>query len=58
MVEENVERSIGEGLKLQAAAHQSMREVSGPIIAVGLGLGLGLCAVFIPMAFLRARPPP
>ncbi|NYS59602.1 efflux RND transporter permease subunit [Halomonas salicampi] len=53
-----MERSIGEGLKLQAAAHQSMREVSGPIIAVGLGLGLGLCAVFIPMAFLRARPPP
>ena len=48
VVVENVERNIEEGLKPQAAAHQAMREVSGPIIAVGLVL----CAVFIPMAFL------
>ncbi|MBR9902899.1 MAG: multidrug efflux RND transporter permease subunit [Gammaproteobacteria bacterium] len=48
VVVENVERNIEEGLKPQAAAHQAMKEVSGPIIAVGLVL----CAVFIPMAFL------
>ncbi|WP_249977972.1 efflux RND transporter permease subunit [Vreelandella olivaria] len=48
VVVENVERNIEEGLKPRAAAHQAMREVSGPIIAVGLVL----CAVFIPMAFL------
>ncbi|MBE0405198.1 efflux RND transporter permease subunit [Halomonas citrativorans] len=48
VVVENVERNIEEGLPPQAAAHQAMREVSGPIIAVGLVL----CAVFIPMAFL------
>ncbi|MGE6605287.1 efflux RND transporter permease subunit [Halomonas sp. NPDC076908] len=48
VVVENVERNIEEGLKPQAAAHQAMREVSGPIIAVGLVL----CTVFIPMAFL------
>ncbi|CAO1660759.1 Efflux pump membrane transporter [Halomonas sp. NYA30] len=48
VVVENVERNIEEGLKPQAAAHQAMQEVSGPIIAVGLVL----CAVFIPMAFL------
>lgn len=48
VVVENVERNIEEGLNPQAAAHQAMREVSGPIIAVGLVL----CAVFIPMAFL------
>ena len=45
---ENVERNIEEGLKPLAAAHQAMKEVSGPIIAIGLVL----CAVFIPMAFL------
>ncbi|SDO16346.1 efflux RND transporter permease subunit [Vreelandella arcis] len=48
VVVENVERNIGEGLNPQAAAHQAMKEVSGPIIAIGLVL----CAVFIPMAFL------
>ncbi|MGO3770386.1 MAG: efflux RND transporter permease subunit, partial [Vreelandella alkaliphila] len=47
-VVENVERNIGEGLNPQAAAHQAMKEVSGPIVAIGLVL----CAVFIPMAFL------
>ena len=48
VVVENVERNIGAGLNPQAAAHQAMKEVSGPIVAIGLVL----CAVFIPMAFL------
>jgi multidrug efflux pump len=48
VVVEIVERNIGEGLKPLAAAHQAMREVSGPIIAISLVL----CAVFVPMAFL------
>ncbi|MDX1457171.1 MAG: multidrug efflux RND transporter permease subunit [Marinobacter sp.] len=48
VVVENVERNIEEGLKPLAAAHQAMKEVSGPIVAIGLVL----CAVFIPMAFL------
>jgi multidrug efflux pump len=48
VVVENVERNIEEGLTPLAAAHQAMKEVSGPIIAIGLVL----CAVFVPMAFL------
>ncbi|AFT68998.1 RND transporter, HAE1 family [Alloalcanivorax dieselolei B5] len=48
VVVENVERNIEEGLTPVAAAHQAMKEVSGPIVAIGLVL----CAVFIPMAFL------
>ena len=48
MVVENVERNIEEGLTPLAAAHQAMKEVSGPIVAIGLVL----CAVFVPMAFL------
>ncbi|SFR38997.1 hydrophobe/amphiphile efflux-1 (HAE1) family protein [Marinobacter gudaonensis] len=48
VVVENVERNIEEGRTPLAAAHQAMKEVSGPIIAIGLVL----CAVFIPMAFL------
>jgi multidrug efflux pump len=48
VVVENVERHISAGLKPLAAAHQAMREVSGPIIAITLVL----CAVFLPMAFL------
>src|SRR3546814_10622612 len=47
-VVENVERNIEEGLSPLEAAHQAMREVSGPIIAIALVL----CAVFVPMAFL------
>ncbi|TDX32805.1 multidrug efflux pump [Modicisalibacter xianhensis] len=49
VVVENVERNIAEGLAPLAAAHQAMREVSGPIVAISLVL----CAVFIPMAFLE-----
>src|SRR5690606_4114452 len=48
VVVENVERNIEEGLSPLQATHQAMREVSGPIIAIGLVL----CAVFVPMAFL------
>jgi multidrug efflux pump len=48
VVVENVERNIEAGLTPMAAAHQAMREVSGPIIAIALVL----CAVFVPMAFL------
>ncbi|TSB27458.1 multidrug efflux RND transporter permease subunit SdeB [Serratia marcescens] len=48
VVVENVERNIEEGLSPPAAAHQAMREVSGPIIAIAVVL----CAVFVPMAFL------
>ena len=48
VVVENVERNIELGLSPQAAAHQAMREVSGPIVAIALVL----CAVFVPMAFL------
>ncbi|MDQ2138147.1 multidrug efflux RND transporter permease subunit [Alcaligenaceae bacterium A4P071] len=48
VVVENVERNIEEGLAPLAAAHQAMREVSGPIVAIALVL----CAVFVPMAFL------
>jgi multidrug efflux pump len=48
VVVENVERNISNGLAPKAAAHQAMREVSGPIIAIALVL----TAVFVPMAFL------
>jgi multidrug efflux pump len=48
VVVENVERNIENGLDPRAAAHQAMREVSGPIIAVALVL----CAVFVPMTFM------
>jgi len=48
VVVENVERNIAGGRAPRAAAHQAMREVSGPIIAIGLVL----TAVFVPMAFL------
>ena len=48
VVVENVERNISDGLTPLAAAHQAMKEVSGPIIAIALVL----CAVFVPMAFL------
>lgn len=48
VVVENVERYIEEGLPPRQAAHQAMREVSGPIVAISLVL----CAVFVPMLFL------
>jgi multidrug efflux pump len=48
VVVENVERNIELGLSPSDAAHQAMREVSGPIIAISVVL----CAVFVPMAFM------
>src|SRR3546814_6945786 len=48
VVVENVERNIEEGLSPLEAAHQAMREVYGPIIAIALVL----CAVFVQMVFL------
>jgi multidrug efflux pump len=48
VVVENVERNVRKGLSPVAAAHQAMKEVSGPIVAIALVL----CAVFIPMMFL------
>ncbi|HEX4383745.1 MAG TPA: efflux RND transporter permease subunit, partial [Myxococcales bacterium] len=48
VVVENVERNIEAGLDPKAAAHQAMKEVSSPIVAVALVL----CAVFVPMVFM------
>lgn len=48
VVVENVERGINDGLAPKEAAHRSMREVAGPIIAISLVL----CAVFIPPALV------
>lgn len=48
VVVENVERGISDGLSPREAAHRSMDEVAGPIIAISLVL----CAVFIPPALV------
>ncbi|MES3020925.1 MAG: multidrug efflux RND transporter permease subunit [Pseudomonadota bacterium] len=48
VVVENVERNIADGLSPRDATVQAMKEVSGPIIAIGLVL----CAVFVPIAFV------
>src|SRR3546814_11112227 len=48
VVVENIERGIADGLTPRAAAHRSMDEVAGPIIAISLVL----CAVFVPPAFV------
>ena len=48
VVVENVERHIEDGMSPRDAAHQAMREVSGPIVAISLVLA----SVFIPLAFL------
>lgn len=49
VVIENVERNIREfKMEPKAAAHQAMKEVSGPVVAIVFVL----CAVFIPVAFL------
>ncbi len=48
VVVENVERHIEDGMTPLDAAHQAMREVSGPIVAISLVLA----SVFIPMAFI------
>ena len=48
VVVEAVEHHIEEGMSPRRAAHQAMREVSGPVIAVALVLS----AVFVPCAFI------
>ncbi len=48
VVVENVERGIRDGLSPRDAAHRSMREVAGPIVAISLVL----CAVFVPPALV------
>ncbi len=48
VVVENVERNIASGLSPKAAAHRTMDEVGGALIAIALTL----CAVFVPTAFI------
>jgi len=48
VVVENVERYLAEGLSPKEAAHKTMDEVGGALIAIALVL----CAVFIPTAFI------
>jgi hydrophobe/amphiphile efflux-1 (HAE1) family protein len=48
VVVENVERYLREGLSPREAAHKTMDEVGGALIAIALVL----CAVFIPSAFI------
>ncbi|MEA3023046.1 MAG: hydrophobic/amphiphilic exporter (mainly bacteria), family, partial [Alphaproteobacteria bacterium] len=48
VVVENVERYLRQGLSPAAAAHKTMDEVGGALIAIALVL----CAVFIPTAFI------
>jgi hydrophobe/amphiphile efflux-1 (HAE1) family protein len=52
VVVEAVEKHIREGLTPREAAHRTMREVSGALIAIGLVL----TAVFIPTAFVAGIP--
>jgi hydrophobe/amphiphile efflux-1 (HAE1) family protein len=48
VVVENVERYLRQGLTPTAAAHKTMDEVGGALVAIALVL----CAVFIPTAFI------
>jgi HAE1 family hydrophobic/amphiphilic exporter-1 len=48
VVVENVERYLRQGLTPRAAAHKTMDEVGGALVAIALVL----CAVFIPAAFI------
>jgi hydrophobe/amphiphile efflux-1 (HAE1) family protein len=48
VVVENVERNIRDGMSPEQAAHRTMDEVGGALIAIALTL----CAVFVPSAFL------
>ncbi len=49
VVVENVERNLQSGLRPREAAHKSMKEVGGAIIAISLVL----VAVFLPTAFIE-----
>ncbi|AYF88827.1 multidrug efflux RND transporter permease subunit [Pseudomonas sp. DY-1] len=48
VVVENVERNMAMGMSAREAAHRTMDEVSGALIAIALTL----CAVFVPAAFI------
>jgi hydrophobe/amphiphile efflux-1 (HAE1) family protein len=48
VVVENVERNMAMGMSPKEAAHRTMDEVSGALIAIALTL----CAVFVPSAFI------
>jgi len=48
VVVENVERYLAQGMSPREAAHKTMDEVSGALIAIALVL----CAVFLPTAFI------
>ncbi|WP_341962615.1 multidrug efflux RND transporter permease subunit [Pseudomonas sp. RC10] len=48
VVVENVERNMAMGMTPREAAHRTMDEVSGALIAIALTL----CAVFVPAAFI------
>ncbi len=48
VVVENVERNMALGMGAKEAAHKTMDEVSGALIAIALTL----CAVFVPTAFI------
>ncbi len=48
VVVENVERYLAQGMTAKEAAHKTMDEVGGALIAIALVL----CAVFIPTAFI------
>jgi hydrophobe/amphiphile efflux-1 (HAE1) family protein len=48
VVVENVERNMAFGMSPADAAHRTMEEVSGALIAIALTL----CAVFVPVAFI------
>jgi len=52
VVVENVERYIRQGLTPREAAHRSMQEVSGALIAIGLVL----ISVFVPTMFVPGIP--
>ena len=52
VVVEAVEKHIREGLSPRGAAHRTMQEVSGALIAIGLVL----TAVFVPTAFVSGIP--
>ena len=52
VVVEAVEKHIRQGLSPREAAHRTMKEVSGALIAIGLVL----TAVFVPTAFLSGIP--
>ncbi len=48
VVVEAVQHHIEHGMKPKEATRKAMREVSGPVVAIGLVL----CAVFVPVAFM------